>query len=130
MSASHKEALAKGRDEGRAIRLYLDALQSQRPSRGRPRSKESMEKRLAAIEARIPTADSLAKLRLHQDRLRLKEQLGNTGKSVDMAELEKQFVKVAKGYAERKHIGYAAWRAVGVDPKVLEKAGITKSAKI
>ena len=41
-----------------------------------------------------------------------------------MAELEARFVKVARSYGERKAIGYAAWRAAGVEADVLERAGI------
>ena len=35
MSADHKAALAKGREEGRIVRRYLEALESNRPRRGR-----------------------------------------------------------------------------------------------
>ena len=38
------------------------------------------------------------------------------------------YVKVAKGYAERKGISYAAWRELGVSPDVLRKAGIGRGA--
>ena len=34
------------------------------------------------------------------------------------------FVQVAATYSARKGISYAAWRAVGVDAAVLNKAGI------
>ena len=37
MSAQHKEALAVGRDEGRAVRRYLEALEAHKPRRGRKR---------------------------------------------------------------------------------------------
>ncbi len=44
MSAEHKAALAKGREEGRAVRRYLEALEEQRPRRGRKRTPESIKK--------------------------------------------------------------------------------------
>lgn len=38
MSDEHKAALAEGRDQGRAVRRYLDALEQHRPKRGRKRT--------------------------------------------------------------------------------------------
>jgi hypothetical protein len=35
MTTEHKEALAKGREAGRAVREYLAALEATRPKRGR-----------------------------------------------------------------------------------------------
>ena len=51
MSAEHKAALAKGREEGRIVRQYLEALESTKPRRGRKRTPDSIRKRLATIEA-------------------------------------------------------------------------------
>jgi hypothetical protein len=53
MSDEHKAALAEGREQGRAVRRYLEALESYRPKRGRKRTQESITKRLADIEARL-----------------------------------------------------------------------------
>ena len=50
MSAAHKEALAVGREEGRAVRRYLEALEAHKPKRGRKRSAETIQKRLDQIE--------------------------------------------------------------------------------
>ena len=47
---------------------------------------------------------------------------------VDPASLEAGFVKIAKSYSNRKGISYTAWRAVGVQPNVLKKAGIPRSS--
>ena len=54
MTAEHKRALAQGRAEGRAVRAYLEALDQNRPRRGRPRTPASIEKRLKAVEALHP----------------------------------------------------------------------------
>jgi hypothetical protein len=54
MSDDHKAALAEGREQGRAVRRYLEALDARRPKRGRRRSEESMRKRLEAIESDLP----------------------------------------------------------------------------
>jgi hypothetical protein len=51
-----------------------------------------------------------------------------TESKVDLAQLEKDFVKAAAPYSERKGISYSAWREVGVPAAVLDKAGIARSA--
>jgi hypothetical protein len=43
MSDEHKEALARGRHEGRVVREYLEALRATKPKRGRKRTPESIE---------------------------------------------------------------------------------------
>ena len=43
---------------------YLEALEANRPKRGRKRSQESIEKRLAEIDAQIATADPLKRVNL------------------------------------------------------------------
>jgi hypothetical protein len=50
MSAGHKQALAVGREDSRAVRQYLEALQSHKPKRGRKRTSESVRARLDQIE--------------------------------------------------------------------------------
>src|SRR5215211_3589843 len=54
MSDEHKTALAEGRDQGRTVRRYLEALEANKPRRGRRRSPEVVTKRLAAIETDLP----------------------------------------------------------------------------
>ena len=45
MSDAHKEALAEGREQGRAVRRYLEALEANKPRRGRkPGSKNKAAK--------------------------------------------------------------------------------------
>ena len=75
MSDTHKAALAEGRDQGRAVRRYLEALEAHKPRRGRKRTPESMEKRLAAIEERLSQADPLTRLQLVQERMDLQRQV-------------------------------------------------------
>jgi hypothetical protein len=128
MTEEHKAALAAGRAEGRAVRAYLDALRSNKPKRGRRRTPESIQKRLAAIEAELATADAVTELKLVQERLDLNAELEAMGSTVDLASLEDAFVAVARAYGERNGISYAAWRAVGVEPSVLKRAGIKRSA--
>src|SRR5437764_6727342 len=102
MSDSHKAALAEGREQGRAVRRYLEALESHRPKRGRKRTPESIAKRLAAIEERLPTADPLSRLHLLQERMDLEYELvGTEGDGADLDALEAAFVEVASAYGER-----------------------------
>ena len=127
MSAEHKAALAKGREEGRIVRQYLEALESTKPRRGRKRTPESIRKRLATIEATLPEADPLTRLHLVEEKQRLEAELAHSGDVVDLAALEKSFVKVALQYGERKGISYSAWRTVGVPASVLQQAKIPRS---
>ena len=126
MTDSHKQALALGREEGRAVRYYLEALEAHRPKRGRKRTPETIEKRLAAIEAQLDEADALTRLQLVQERMNLQAELEAKSAKVDLSALEAAFVKAAKGYSQRKGITYAAWREAGVDAAVLKKAGISR----
>lgn len=129
MSKAHKEALAAGREQGRAVRAYLEALETHKPKRGRKRTTDSITKRLDAIEAEIATADPLRRLQLVQERMALQDELAAAGgDGVDMEALEAGFVAVAAGYAERKGISYAAFREVGVPAATLKAAGISRAA--
>jgi hypothetical protein len=127
MSADHKAALAKGREEGRIVRRYLEALESNRPRRGRKRTPDSIRKRLDTIEAAMPTVDPLSRLHMVEEKQRLESELSHTGDTVDMVALEKSFIKVARIYGERKGISYSAWRTVGVSAAVLQQAKIPRT---
>ena len=128
MSSEHKAALAEGREQGRAVRRYLEALDANKPRRGRKRSAESLKKRLDAIETEIASADPLKRVHLVQERADLQDALDATESNVDIGQLEKAFVTAAAPYSERKGITYATWREVGVPAAVLEKAGIRRSS--
>jgi hypothetical protein len=127
MSAEHKSALAEGREQGRAVRRYLEALDAQKPRRGRPRNEESMRARLSAIEAQLEGADPLKRLHLTQERLDLTAALNEAAATTDMEALEADFVRAAANYGQRKSISYSTWRQVGVPTGVLNKAGIGRS---
>lgn len=127
MSAQHKQALAVGREESRAVRRYLEALEAHRPKRGRKRTAEGIEARLRSIDERLPNADPLTKVHLVQERINLQNELASKGEAVDIKALEDAFVDSAKGYGERKGLTYAAWRAAGVDANVLRRAGIPRT---
>ena len=126
MSDEHKAALAEGRNQGRAVRRYLEALDRHRPKRGRKRTRESIARRLGRIEEELASADPLKRLQLIQERLDLTTELEGFDTQVDLTELEEGFVKAAAEYSARKGISYAAWRELGVEPAVLKRAGIRR----
>jgi hypothetical protein len=130
MTEEHKAALARGREEGRVVRRYLEALAEQQPARpGRRRSPEAIQRRLAAIEAELPEADVLTRLHLLQERSDLRAELRQEEPEDTLATLERAFVKVAAAYSERKGIEYATWRAAGVSAQVLDRAGVKRSGR-
>ena len=128
MTDQHKAALAEGRTEGRAVKNYLEALQQNRPKRGRRRTPDSIKKRLAAIDSSYPEVSALQQLQLAQERMDLQQELETMGTKVDVSALESDFVKTASKYAERKGISYAAWRELGVSADVRKKAGISRGS--
>ena len=126
LSPEHKAALAEGRKHGNAVRAYLDALDANKPKRGRKRTTESIQKRLATIDAEIGDANRLRQLQLTQERYDLEAELGHVDETVDLSALEKAFIASAAPYAANKGISYAAFRAVGVPAEVLKSAGISR----
>jgi len=128
MTDAHKQALALGREQGRAVRRYLEALDVHRPKRGRKRTPDSIKRRLDDIANRIEEADPLTRLQLVQERMNLQAELSTKEDAVDLAALEDDFVAAAGEYSHRKGITYAAWREAGVDASVLRRAGIQRSA--
>jgi hypothetical protein len=128
MSDEHKAALAEGRSQGRAVRLYLEALEANKPKRGRKRTPDSVKKRLDRITTELETADPLKRLQLTQEQLDLEAELAAGESTVDLSALEKDFIDAAAAYASRKGISYSAFRSVGVTPAVLRAAGISRSS--
>jgi hypothetical protein len=127
MSTGHKAALAQGRAESASVRHYLEALETSKPKRGRKRTPASIDRRLAAIEAQLASADALSKLHLLQEQKDLADEKSRVNQVKDLSALEKQFIKVAKAYSERKGITYSTWRAAGVSAAVLAKAEIPRA---
>jgi hypothetical protein len=126
MTDDHKHALAEGRAEGRAVKVYLDALEANKPRRGRRRTKASIGERIAAIDVELANASSLKRLLLIQERRDLETELAALGTVPDLSGAEAEFIKAAKAYGERKGIAYATWRELGVTADVLKRAGITR----
>jgi hypothetical protein len=131
MSETHKAALAAGRDEGRAVRRYLEALEAHRPRPGRKRTTESVRRQLDETTAALSESTALERVMLLQRRIDLESELRDLDQQADadLAELEHAFVEALPGYSARKHLSYAAWREAGVPARVLRAAGIRRSAR-
>src|SRR5688500_11460790 len=84
MSAGHKEALAVGRNESRAVSSYLKALEANKPKRGRKRTAETVKSRLSKIDAEMRDADALSMLNLRQERLDLQNELATMNQKSDL----------------------------------------------
>jgi hypothetical protein len=124
MTDEHKAALAAGRNEGRAVRKYLEALDQNKPKRGRKRTADSVQRDLDRTLEELLSADPLRRLELVQRRIDLEEELARMSTTTDLGALEQDFVAVARPYAERKGISYEAWREAGVSAATLKAAGI------
>lgn len=124
LSAEHKAALATGRAQGLAVRRYLEALERNRPRRGRRSSPDALRAQLAEVEARLHEADPLKRLHLIQQRKLLESRLTEGEGPEDLADLEAAFVEAAAAYGRRKGIDYATWRQAGVPAEVLRRAGV------
>ena len=128
MSDQHKAALARGRAESRAIKGYLNALAARKP--GRPVTKESLEKRLEKVNAKIDdSGDPLEKVELIQSRLDIEKALAEVTSADDLMSLQSGFVEHAASYSERKGVSYTAWREAGVPAAVLREAGIKETRR-
>ncbi len=126
LSDEHKAALAEGRNQGRAVRRYLEALEANKPKPGRKRTPDTIQARLHQIEDQIPAASPVERLELTQEKLDLQAALASLDDGIDLAAIEAEFIAAAGPYAQRKGISYAAFRAVGVPAATLRAAGIIR----
>ena len=128
MSDEHKDALAQGRREARAIKAYLDALTSRKP--GRPVTAESLKERLARLSEKIDREpNALRRVDLVQQRLNVEDSMAALDDRVDFPGLEQAFVGAVSGYSARKEISYSAWREAGVSAEVLKTAGVPRTRR-
>ena len=129
MTEAHKKALAQGREQGRVVREYLAALETERKP-GRKLSREELQQKIKDAQARIDgESDPLKRVELVQKRIDLEERLNAADSEPDLEALKKGFVKAAKDYGERKGITYSAWREAGVPAAVLKEAGIARTRR-
>ncbi len=128
MTSEHKAALAAGRAQGLAVRRYLEALERNRPRRGRRPSSDSLQRQLDDVETKLHDADPLKRLHLIQQRKSLQVRLAADDGTEDLSGLEKAFIEAASEYGARKGIDYSTWREAGVPADVLRKAGVQRSS--
>src|SRR4029077_18690156 len=86
MSDEHKAALAEGRADGRAVKAYLEALDQNRPRRGRKRALHSIKKRNAVVEASLDDASPIQRLQLVQERMDLGKELAAMDTKIDLTD--------------------------------------------
>lgn len=69
----------------------------------------------------------MQRLELTQRRFDLVEEKERLSARVDLTSVKKDFIKIAKSYAKRNGISYAAFRELGVGADVLKAAGISRT---
>lgn len=89
-----------------------------------------MAQRIEEIDSHLATAEPAIKIALIQERMDLYSRLKAATDTVALRDLEREFVAAAGAYSARKGITYAAWREVGVEARVLERAGIAPTAGV
>jgi len=127
MTDEHKEKLAVGRNESRVINRYLEAIVAGKGKRGRKRTPESISMQIVRLDKEILSASAVQQLELTQKRFDLVAERERLNARVDLASVEKDFIKIAKSYAKRNGISYAAFREMGVSADVLKAAGISRA---
>lgn len=126
MTDEHKAALAEGRNLSRPVNAYLEALEANRPKRGRKRTPDSINNRLTKIEEEMAAASPIQRLKLIQERIDLTDELAKMDDVVDISALEEGFVANAAAYSQKQGISYAAWRELGIPAPLLKRAGISR----
>lgn len=127
MSDEHKAALAKGRTEARAIKMYL-AVATAPKKRGRPETRASLEDKIASLDKKVRNEDDpLSRVDLIQSRLDAQRALDDLDSAADLEALQAGFVEHAASYSQRKGITWTAWREAGVPAAVLRQAGIKQT---
>ena len=124
LTPQHKAAMAAGRTEANHVRAYLEALEANKPRRGRQRTVESIKKQLAQVQVNLRGATAMRKLELVARRIELESELDAKQARSDLTALRKNFVKSAAKYASRKGIPKQAFREAGVPAADIRKAGI------
>ena len=129
MSDEHKAALAKGREQGRAVRDYLAALNEEKKP-GRKVDPETLAQKITQVQEQIASEPDPAKRVEHiQKRLDLEALQADASGQVDLQALEEGFTAAAKEYSERKGITYSAWREAGVPAALVKAAGIPRTRR-
>ncbi len=129
ISAAHKEKMAAGRRETRAVDSYLKHLEEFGPPVRREMDRRRVESEMEAVSRELESAVGIPRLDLLQRREDLARQLADLSGSDVADELEQAFVAVAASYSERKGISYSTWREFGVPKAVLDEAGVVRTRR-
>ena len=128
MSKEHKDAMARGRRQARAVRNYLDALDRGK-KRGPKLTEDKIERRIAKTREEIEAESSpQRRLELVQQRMDDEALLDELRGQDSLEDLQAAFVEVAADYSDRKGISYAAWRELDVPAKVLRASGLSQGS--
>ena len=82
---------------------------------------------IARLDKEIVNSGAVQRLELTQKRFDLVAEKERLNARVDLASVEKDFIKIAQSYAKRNGISYAAFREMGVSADVLKAAGISRA---
>jgi len=129
MSPEHKEALNIGRIQAAAVRKYLEVALETKPKRGRKRTAASITLQIEKLTKIIdsPSTGIIMKLKSLSNRAMLQDELARINSAANTksrTEIEGAFIIHAKAYGEAHGIQKKTWLEIGVDPKILAKAGI------
>jgi len=127
MSEDHKAALSEGRRQGITVREYLEALETNKPKRGRKRTETTIAAQLDAVVEELNVATGIRKLELVQRRRDLERELSQLKLVTDMSAIEEAFVAIAAEYGSRRGIEYGTWREIGVPADVLVRCGVKRT---
>ncbi len=109
------------------MRAYLEAIDTGPKRRGRRRTPESVAKQIAQVDERLRDARGLDKLNLLKERRDLEAARAHLVPAADHGALERDFVRVARRYGERRGIDYSIWREAGVSASVLTRAKVPRT---
>lgn len=118
-------------EQERIVRRYLSEVEGARAGRNLKRTADAVGNRITKVDELLVSADPLSRVHLTQERIELHAEYVRltNGSRAERSQLERDFIRVVRSYGDRHGITYAAWRQVGVDAGVLERAGIHKAEK-
>lgn len=114
---TEKTAMGIAMVQSRAVRQYLEMIQTEHEPRRGPRRRSAADIQKALSEA----TDPIERLKL---RPLLREALEE--ESHDNSHIIDKFVEHCAGYSERHGLTYADWRDEGVPASILKEAGMSR----
>lgn len=128
ISEEHKQRMAQGRRQTKVVERYLRSLERVKAQKKRSATPEEIERKLGEIQSALVSAQGIERLELLQQR----EDFQRTALEAEPenhAELEHQFIAVAKSFGDRKGVSYSTWREFGVPKTVLDAAGVERTRR-